>query len=188
LHAAQTIFNQAGLKIWNVEEVETHGGSLRIYGCHQEDIRTIDLAVSRVLSNEAQIGLQTSSGYKMLQEKANKLKNNFLEFLLTQKRKGKFVVGYGAAAKGNTLLNYAGVKHDLISCVLDGAEAKQGMYLPGSHIPVFDPQHYDWSKVDSVIIFPWNISDEIVQLIRQKFSSKARLYTFIPEFQELGVD
>lgn len=188
LHAAQTIFNQAGLKIWNVEEVETHGGSLRIYGCHQEDSRTIDLAVSRVLSNEAQIGLQTSSGYEMLQEKANKLKNNFLEFLLTQKRKGKFVVGYGAAAKGNTLLNYAGIKHDLISCVLDGAEAKQGMYLPGSHIPVFDPQHYDWSKVDSVIIFPWNIRDEIVQLIRQNFSSKARLYTFIPEFQELGVD
>ena len=81
------------MKIWNVEEVETHGGSLRIYGCHQEDSRTIDLAVSRVLSNEAQIGLQTSSGYEMLQEKANKLKNNFLEFLLTQKRKGKFVVG-----------------------------------------------------------------------------------------------
>ena len=188
LHAAQTIFNQAGLKIWNVEEVETHGGSLRIYGCHQEDVRTIDLAVSRVLFNEARIGLQTTAGYEMLQNNANKLKNEFLEFLITQKRKDKLVVGYGAAAKGNTLINYAGVKHDLIRCVLDGAEAKQGMYLPGSHIPVVDPKHYDWSTVDSVIIFPWNISDEIATLIRNKFSSKARLYIFVPKFQELGVD
>ena len=188
LHAAQTIFNQAGLKIWNVEEVETHGGSLRIYGCHQEDVRTIDLAVSRVLSNEVRIGLQTTAGYEMLQNNANKLKNEFLEFLITQKRKGKLVVGYGAAAKGNTLINYAGVKHDLISCVLDGAEAKQGMYLPGSHIPIVDPKYYDWSTVDSVIIFPWNISDEIATLIRNKFSSKARLYIFVPKFQELGVD
>jgi hypothetical protein len=71
---------------------------------------------------------------------------------------------------------------------LDGAEAKQGMYLPGSHIPVVDPKHYDWSTVDSVIIFPWNISDEIATLIRNKFSSKARLYIFVPKFQELGVD
>ena len=142
----------------------------------------------RVLFNEARIGLQTTAGYEMLQNNANKLKNEFLEFLITQKRKGKLVVGYGAAAKGNTLINYAGVKHDLIRCVLDGAEAKQGMYLPGSHIPVVDPKYYDWSTVDSVIIFPWNISDEIVTLIRNKFSSKARLYIFVPKFQELGVD
>jgi len=141
-----------------------------------------------VLSNEARIGLQTTAGYEMLQNNANNLKNEFLEFLITQKRKGKLVVGYGAAAKGNTLINYAGVKHDLISCVLDSSEAKQGMYLPGSHIPVVDPKHYDWSTVDSVIIFPWNISDEIATLIRNKFSSKARLYIFVPKFQELGVD
>ena len=136
LHAVKNIFEQYHLRIWNVEELPTHGGSLRVYVCHQEDPRQSWESVENVLNLELISGLCTLSAYQQFQPKVERLKISFLEFLLEQKKKGTVIIGYGAAAKGNTLLNYAGVKPDLLPSVCDAAPSKQGKFLPGSHIPI----------------------------------------------------
>lgn len=161
LYTASQIFKAAGLRIWNVEKLATHGGSLRIYGCHESyDLQTSS-SVEKVLEEEKEFGLQNLSIYKKFQEKADLIKDDFLEFLITQKRLGKKVGAYGAAAKGNTLLNYAGIKPDLLPFVCDAALAKQNKYMPGSHIPIYGP-HALSAVLDYVIILPWNISDEVL--------------------------
>ncbi len=163
LYTVNRIFQGAGLRIWDVEELPTHGGSLRIYGCHQEDSRSTANAFETLLRREAEAGLQTLSPYASFQVRANKVKNDLLNFLIQQKRAGKKVVAYGAAAKGNTLLNYSGVKPDLLPFVCDAASAKQGKYMPGSHIPISPPKAIQKARPDFILILPWNIADEVMK-------------------------
>lgn len=163
LYTVSRIFAAAGLRVFDVEELPTHGGSLRIYGCHIEDQRPTKATVSNIITEEERRGLQGLTIYQTFQQKANQVKNALLTFLLEQQRKGKKVAAYGAAAKGNTLLNYAGVKSDLIPFVCDAASSKQGKYLPGSHIPILSPDILQKERPDIVLILPWNIAHEIVR-------------------------
>jgi SAM-dependent methyltransferase len=161
LYTVSRIFLSAGLRIWHVEELPTHGGSLRVYGCHLEDKRQTTEAVAGMLREEADAGLQNLSLYAAFQARANRVKDGLLEFLIQQKRAGKKVAAYGAAAKGNTLLNYAGVKPDLLPFVCDAAAAKQGKYMPGSHIQILPPSAIGEQKPDYLLVLPWNIVDEV---------------------------
>jgi hypothetical protein len=163
LQTVSHIFSAVGLRVWNVEELSTHGGSLRVYGCHQDDPRSTQAAVSSVLQKETKHGLQDLNTYLSFQSRADKIKDDLLSFLIEQKRLGKKVAAYGAAAKGNTLLNYAGVKSDLIEFVCDAAQAKQGKLMPGSHIPIMHPSIMLDQKFDYLLILPWNIAPEIIQ-------------------------
>jgi SAM-dependent methyltransferase len=162
LQTVSKIFERAGLKIWDVECLKTHGGSLRVYGCHAHNPISSTPAVRELLEKEQKKGLQLRSTYLGFQSCADKIKNNLLLFLIEQKRANKKLVAYGAAAKGNTLLNYAGIKPDLVSCVFDAADSKQGKYLPGSHIPILSPSLLREQKPDIVLILPWNIAEEVV--------------------------
>jgi len=170
LYTVNRIFAAVGLRVWNVEQIPTHGGSLRIFGCHEDDARITTSEVSDLLAEEARQGLQCITTYNRFQVDANQIKDNFLTFLIQKKRQGKKVAAYGAAAKGNTLLNYAGIKSDLLSFLCDAAPSKQGKFMPGSHIPVFDPQAIQDYRPDFVVILPWNLADEIAKensLIRE---------------------
>ncbi|WP_435088584.1 class I SAM-dependent methyltransferase [Candidatus Pelagibacter bacterium nBUS_29] len=170
LHTVNRIFKKSGLRIYNVEELPTHGGSLRIYGCHNNDTRKTEKLVERILKEEKKQGLQKLTTYLNFKPRAEKIKNDLVEFLIKQKNKNKKVVAYGAAAKGNTLLNYAGIKKDLISCVYDAAKAKQGRFMPGSHIPILPPNQLYRSRADYILILPWNIASEIIKknIIKKK--------------------
>lgn len=162
LHTVNQIFGAAGLRIWHVEELPTHGGSLRIYGCHHNDDRDTQSSVAALIQEEIDRGLQQLKTYLDFQPKADKIKDDLLAFLIDQKRAGKKVAAYGAAAKGNTLLNYGGVKLDLLPFVCDAAPAKQEKYMPGSHIPIMSPVDLEKYKPDFVLILPWNISAEVM--------------------------
>ena len=163
LSTVSHIFKQAGLIIFDVEQLTTHGGSLRVYACHVASYRTQSKAVSKLIDAEKKYGLLEINSYLDFQRKADYIKNELLSFLLEQKKAGKRVMAYGAAAKGNTMLNYAGVKPDLLSAVFDAAPSKQGKYLPGSCIPIIKPEKIYEYKPDYIIIFPWNIKQEIIQ-------------------------
>jgi len=167
LFTVSQIFASAGLCVWDVEELPTHGGSLRIFGCHADDARETTEALQAFLVEEARQGLQSLEIYTGFQPRADKIKNDLLEFLLKQKKAGKSVVAYGAAAKGNTLLNYAGVKPDLLPFVCDAAAAKQNKYMPGSHIPILNPAAIVNEKPDYVLILPWNIAEEVKAQLSQ---------------------
>lgn len=162
LHAVKTIFASQKLRIFDVEELPTHGGSLRIYVAHQES-QTWNLSprVKAVLESEYQAGMLDLSYYLGFQWQAEQIKNNLLGFLVEQKQKKCIVVAYGAAAKGNTLLNFAGIKPDLLPYVYDAAPSKQGRFLPGSHIPILSPEKLPEQNPDYVLILPWNLKEEI---------------------------
>lgn len=163
LYTVQKIFADAGLRVWDVEELSTHGGSLRIYGCHSEDPRRTTIAVNELLEEEARRGLRTLDTYQAFQSRADKVKNDLVAFLIDMKRKGKKIAAYGAAAKGNTLLNYAGIKPDLLPFVYDAAPSKQGKFMPGSHIPIVEPKRLVTSRPEYLLILPWNIAAEVKQ-------------------------
>ena len=183
LYAVSRIFNTAGLRVWDVEELPTHGGSLRVYGCHENDARQTSTAVDALLEEESLCGLQTLSTYQNFQAEADRLKDDLLLFLIEQKRAGKNIVAYGAAAKGNTLLNYAGVKPDLLPFVCDAATAKQGKYLPGSHIPILPPSALLRARPDFVLILPWNIATEVKQQHAELAELGTRFVTAIPRLE-----
>ena len=161
LYTVSRIFEAAGLRVWNIEELPTHGGSLRVFGCHADDTRTTQPSVAALMREETDRGLQQLETYLGIQPKADKIKDDLLAFLIEQKRAGKKVAAYGAAAKGNTLLNYGGIKPDLLPFVCDAAPAKQGKYMPGSHIPIISPNAIKQAKPDFIVILPWNIADEV---------------------------
>lgn len=187
LHTVKQIFALAGLRIADVEELSTHGGSLRVYGCHQEDLRSESSSVANVLDAEAQFGLQSLDIYKSFQARADEVKNGLLSFLLEQKRAGKKVVAYGAAAKGNTLLNYAGVKSDLVTYVCDAAPSKQGKLLPGSHISVMSPKALEETQPDIIVILPWNISKEVAAQYGELIASwGGRFVVAVPEVRYIA--
>ncbi len=185
LHTVSRIFSAAGLCIYDVEELPTHGGSLRIFGSHVESSKEISASVSAVLKLEASAGLQSLAVYESFQQRADEVKDGLLSFLIEQKRAGKKVAAYGAAAKGNTLLNYAGVKPDLLSFVCDAAPSKQGKYLPGSHVPIYAPEKLKAEKPDVVVVLPWNISSEVVEKHSYISEWGGRLVVAIPRLTVL---
>lgn len=158
-----TIFKFHGLNIYDVEELPTHGGSLRIFATHSESDKKATDNVAFVLEKERIANMHLLEGYKGFQLKANSIKYEFLGFLLKVKSEQKKVIAYGAAAKGNTLLNYCGIKNDLIDFVVDRAPLKTGRFLPGSHIPIVSEEEITRLKPDYIVIFPWNIKEEVMK-------------------------
>jgi len=157
------IFRHFGLEMFDVEELPTHGGSLRIFAKHSEDqSKPIETRVGQLLKKEEEAGITTLDYYKNFSEKANAVKYNLLEFLIAQKRAGKKVIGYGAAAKGATLLNYCGVKSDLLAFIVDASPHKQNKYMAASHIPIVDKAEIEKYKPDYILILPWNLKTEIM--------------------------
>jgi len=160
LGAVARIAATAGLEVVDVEELPTHGGSLRVWLAHQGAEAPM-VSVATMLAAEAEAGLETLGAYAGFQQRAEGTKHALLEFLLQTKRQGRQVLGYGAAAKGNTLLNYAGIKADLLPAVADRAPSKQGKLLPGSHIPVSSPEQLAAETADTLLVLPWNLIKEI---------------------------
>jgi len=184
LYTVRRIFEQTELRIFDVEELPTHGGSLRIYGCHENDPRGAAESVHRLLVKESTFGLQSLSIYKDFQLRVDSVKDELLLFLLDLKKEGKSIVAYGAAAKGNTLLNYAGIKSDLLPVVVDAASSKQGGYLPGSHIPIFSPEVLKMLRA-YVIILLWSIVGEVVMQQAMISEWGGRFCIAIPELKVL---
>lgn len=185
LLSVQEIFDKSGLRIFDVEELTTHGGSLRIYGCHNDDERQNTIHVEEIIEAEIESGLKSIQTYAEFQQKADKVKDDLLAFLIEQKRLGKTVAAYGAAAKGNTLLNYAGVKPDLLPFVCDAAEAKQGKFMPGSHIPILKPEELEKNRPDFVIILPWNIAKEVIEQNKNIKDAGTKFVTAVPQLEIL---
>ncbi|MEI6706198.1 MAG: class I SAM-dependent methyltransferase [Methylococcales bacterium] len=163
LTAVQRIFADNGLQVFDVEQMTTHGGSLRVYA-QRSDVgeRSVSPNVAQLLAIETKAGISTPAFYSGFQAKADKVKDDFLRFLIDAKQAGKTVAAYGAAAKGNTLLNYAGVRPDLLPYVVDRNPAKQHKFLPASRIPIVDEQQLQQTKPDYVVILPWNLRTEIM--------------------------
>jgi hypothetical protein len=163
-YTVKQIFESQGLEMFDVEEIPTHGGSLRIYAKHKEDTtKEISVNVKKLLDKEITKGLNTLSYYNNFQQKVTDVKIGITQFLIDQKKAGKTVAAYGAAAKGNTLLNYCGIKNDLIDFVVDANPHKQNKFLPASHIPVVNEDYLKQQKPDYVIILPWNLKTEITK-------------------------
>jgi hypothetical protein len=183
-YTVKQIFEAQGLQMFDVEEIPTHGGSLRIYAKHQQDqSKEVSENVSLLLQKEIGKGMNTLDYYADFQEKALKVKLAVTEFLIQQKRQNKRVAGYGAAAKGNTLLNYCGIKNDLVEFVVDANPHKQNKWLPASHIPVVNEQYLKDSKPDYVLILPWNLKDEIVKQLHYIKEWGAKFVVPIPELE-----
>ena len=180
LHAVERIFTAHDLEIWDVEELPTHGGSLRIWAGHT-GARKIASSVVRLRERERVAGMLDMPFYHGFQEKADEVKHRFLRFLLDCRREGKRVGAYGAAAKGNTLINYAGVKPDLLGYIVDASPHKQGRWLPGSRIPVVDIEHLKADRPDYVIILPWNLRSEIINNLAYIRDWGGKFVTFIPD-------
>jgi len=181
--AVRRIFDHQGLKVFDVQEIPTHGGSLRIFARHAEDSsKPVSQNVYDLLEKEKLAGMESLSFYQNFQQVVDKIKYNTWNFLIQMKRDGKKVAGYGAAAKGNTLLNYCGIKgNDLIRFVSDASPYKQNRYLPGSRIPVFEPNRIREYKPDIVIIFPWNLKTEISEQLSYIRNWGGKFVVFVPE-------
>lgn len=184
LTAVMTIFAANGLSIFDVEEHPTHGGSLRVFAQRSEiGANPLSTKVTELLEVEEQLGMRTPDYYEGFQAKTNKVKNDFLSFLIDAKGQGKVVSGYGAAAKGNTLMNYAGIRPDLISFVVDRNPAKQGRFMPGSRIPIVDEEYLKGMKPDYVVILPWNLKTEVIKQLNYVHDWQACFVTAVPDLQ-----
>jgi hypothetical protein len=184
LTAVERIFKANGLAVFDVEELPTHGGSLRVYAQRSDTgQRAATQEVVQLREREAYSGMQTAGYYAGFQSRADTIKNNFVAFLINAKRDGKTVAAYGAAAKGNTLMNYAGVRPDLVPFVVDRNPAKQGKYLPGSRIPIVDEARLQKDKPDYVVILPWNLSREITGQLSYVAAWQGRFVRFIPQLE-----
>jgi 2-polyprenyl-3-methyl-5-hydroxy-6-metoxy-1,4-benzoquinol methylase len=182
LAAVKRIFEANGLTIFDVEKIETHGGSLRVFAQRSDTgARTAGANVGRILQEETAAGVATAACYQEFQLRAEEIKNSVLEFLLKCKRDSKIVIGYGAAAKGNTLLNFAGVRRDLLPVVVDLSPAKVGTWLPGSRIPVAQESRIREMRPDFVIILPWNIKTEVMAQLAYIREWGGKFACFIPE-------
>jgi SAM-dependent methyltransferase len=185
LHAVDTIFTANGLAVFDVEEHPTHGGSLRVFAQRADSgnqPRTEQLR--ELIGKELNAGMRDKAFYEGFQSKAEKVKDDFLTFLIEARRAGKKVAGYGAAAKGNTLLNFAGVRPDLLSFIVDKNPAKQGKFMPGSRIPIVDESRLHSEKPDYVVILPWNLKGEIAEQLSYVRAWGGRFITAVPEFVE----
>ena len=183
LLAVEAIMRRAGLRVFDVEELPTHGGSLRIYACHLDADQAELANVASLRADEQARGMGEDAFYTAFQGKAEQVKNDFLRFLLKAKANGRTVAAYGAAAKGNTLLNFAGVGPDLLPFVCDAAASKIGRFLPGSHIPILAPEALTRDRPDYLVIFPWNIADEIRAQNAGLAARGTRFVTAVPELR-----
>ena len=181
----ELLFRSTGLEIFDVEELKTHGGSLRIYLRHAgDDSHPVSESVRKLLQREEQAGMKDFLYYSGFQKKTDHIRDAFLRFIEKAKQEKKIVAGYGAAAKGNTLLNYCGIQgNHAIRFVADASPHKQGKFLPGSHIPVVSPDEMKLRKPDYIIIFPWNLSEEIAGQLEYCREWGARFAVFVPEFR-----
>ncbi|MBW4453347.1 MAG: class I SAM-dependent methyltransferase [Nostoc indistinguendum CM1-VF10] len=163
LLTVEKVFAAHGLTIFDVEEFSTHGGSLRIYGCHLDDnSKSISEDVKDLRAREEAAGFINIERYFSFAEKVKDTKFQLLEFLIAAKRQGKSIVGYGAPGKGNTLLNYCGIREDFLDYTVDRNPFKQGKFLPGTHIPIFHPNKIQETKPDYLLILPWNLKNEVM--------------------------
>lgn len=186
LTAVQTLCERNGLEVFDVSQLSTHGGSLRVFVQRKDgERREVQPAVQQQLQAELAAGVKTPEYYGTLAPAAERIKHELLRFLLQAKDDGKRVVGYGAAAKGNTLLNYAGVKPDLLAWVADANPHKQGKYLPGSRIPIVSPAQIDIEKPDYVLVLPWNLLHEVSQQLAQVRQWDGRFVIAVPELTVL---
>lgn len=172
-----------GLTVWDVEQLPTHGGSLRIWAGHAEEAPARLPSVAALAAEEAAAGMQEMAFYASLQPRAERIKNDLLVFLIAQKRAGRSVAAYGAAAKGNTLLNFAGVRPDLLAFVADASPHKQGRFLPGSRIPVVSEAHLRAARPDYVLVLAWNLHAEIAAQLHDIKEWGGRLVLAVPELK-----
>ena len=180
--AVERLFATHGLTIWDVEELPTHGGSLRIYGRHAEDdTRALTAAVSELRARELGAGYDRAAKYADFAEQVRETKNKLLEFCIAAKRDGKSIAGYGAPAKGNTLLNYCGIRNEYIDFTVDRSPHKQGTFLPGTHIPIRHPDRLTAERPDYVLILPWNLKDEIISQMEHVRDWGGKFVVPIPE-------
>ncbi|HET9986325.1 MAG TPA: class I SAM-dependent methyltransferase [Longimicrobiales bacterium] len=179
---AGEIFAAHGITLFDVEELPTHGGSLRIYGRHAEDhSRPVSERARELARREEELGLRRLDYYSGFSERVKETKRKLLEFLIAARRAGRTVVGYGAPGKGNTLLNYCGIRTDFLDYTVDRNPYKQGKYLPGTHIPIHAPERIDETKPDYVLILPWNLKDEIMAQMAHIRDWGGRFLVPIPE-------
>ena len=184
LTSVQRIFAANGLAVFDVEQHPTHGGSLRVFAQRSESgRRATGEGVAKVLHEETVAGLATAAGYEGFQARIDKVKDDFTAFLIDARRAGRKVAAYGAAAKGNTLMNYAGTRPDLIAFVVDRNPAKQGRYMPGSRIPIVAEERLRSERPDDIVILPWNLRDEVMQQLTYVREWGARFVTAVPELR-----
>jgi len=184
LNAVARVFERNGLAIFDVEALTTHGGSLRVFAQRLDTGgRPMSEAVGRVLDDEVAAGLTSAAGYEGFQARIDKVKDDFVSFLIEARRAGRKVAAYGAAAKGNTLMNYAGVRPDLIAYVVDRNPAKQGRFMPGSRIPIVDEEHLRADRPDDVVLLPWNLRDELTAQLDYVRGWGGRFVTAVPELR-----
>ena len=184
LTAVQRIFQSNGMVLFRAEELPTQGGSLRVFAQRSDKgKRTIEPSVVNILTKEATAGLQKAEHYRDFQARTDRIKHDLSRFLLNAHFEGKTVAAYGAAAKGNTLLNYAGIRPDLLAFVVDRNPAKQGKYMPGSRIPIVDESHLKQVKPDYVLILPWNLRTEITEQLSYVKDWGGKFVTALPNLQ-----
>jgi len=182
----ERIFTSHGLTIFDVDELSTHGGSLRIYARHSEDrSKSISQKVSDLKKREEVAGFSHLESYLSFSEKVKETKRKILSFLLEAKQKGKSIVAYGAAAKGNTLLNYCGIRSDFIDYIVDRSPHKQGHYLPGTHLPILSPDKIRETKPDFLVILPWNLKEEIMEQMSYISDWGGKFVVLIPQVEVL---
>jgi hypothetical protein len=186
LLAARAVFERHGLCIVDVEPLRTHGGSLRIFAAHASEETRVAPIVDDVINEERAAGLDRADGFASFAERTRACRDGLLDFLVTAKSQGRQVVGYGAAAKGNTLLNYAGVRSDLLAYVADRSPHKQGRLLPGSHVPIVSPARLASDAPDDILILPWNLRDEILGQLGHLRCQGSRFVVAVPEIEIVG--
>lgn len=186
LYSLCNVFNSNGLTIYDVEELSTHGGSLRLYASKNPRLFPVSPRIQSVLDKEIEAGINTPDYYRRFQPRADDITFNLIQFLIKCRSEGKSVIGYGAAAKGNTILNYAGIKPSLLPRIYDASPAKSGRLMPGSHIPIHSSKEFLDDKADFVLILPWNLTREIMQMYPQVADRGAKWVTAIPEIRIHG--
>jgi len=184
LTALETIFKENGLQIFDVEELTTHGGSLRLFTQRSDTgVHILSEQVTELRKREIDLGIDSGNFYKNFQEKANIVKDDLVNFLMKAKQDGKKVVAYGAAAKGNTLMNYAGIRSDLLSYVVDRSPSKHGKYMPGSRIPIYTEQFLKDDKPDFVLILPWNLKSEVIKQLSYIQENGGNFVVAVPKLE-----
>jgi C-methyltransferase C-terminal domain/Putative zinc binding domain/Methyltransferase domain len=183
LHSAERVFSAHGLELFDVEELPTHGGSLRIYARIAGSGDGAGPRFVELREVEREAGISELETYCRFEERVRAIKRDLLEFLITAKRDGRSVVAYGAAAKGNTLLNYCGIRSDFVDYVVDRSPHKQGRFLPGTRLPVHEPERVAETRPDYLLILPWNLKDEIIEQMAHVREFGCRFVTPIPTVQ-----
>jgi SAM-dependent methyltransferase len=183
LTTTRRILAAHGLRVFDTDELWSHGGSLRVHACHSDDPRPDQPGVAAVLDAERAADLDQLAGYLSFQPRVERTKHNLLDFLIRARREGRRVVGYGAPGKGNTLLNYCGIRTDLVEFTVDRNPYKHGRFLPGTRIPVHPPEALAGARPDYVLILPWNLRDEIAEQLRPLRADGTQFVVPIPELE-----